>query len=255
MAKAPYFSIIIPCLNEEKRLPFLLKDLNAQSFQDFEVIIVDGQSTDQTVSKAKEYQTLFPSLTILSSKIKNVSVQRNMGAKVAKGELLLFNDADNRLPISFLNQLHNQTTHFHPDIFSVYMQTKTSNLVAAFSLFAINFYTRLQQNSPSPYVVEALFGFKKEVFHKLNGFRADLPISEGTDILKRSKKLGFIFKVFTKPKYTFSLRRLEKEGLLKMSLNIFKIELLRFLGRPLTPKEAAKIYPMNGGNYYDKTKI
>ena len=47
-----FFSIIIPALNEAKYLPHLLDDLSDQTFQDFEVIIVDGNSNDQTVAKA-----------------------------------------------------------------------------------------------------------------------------------------------------------------------------------------------------------
>ena len=47
----PFFSIIIPTLNEEKYLPLLLSDLEHQLFTDFEVIVVDGKSADKTVTK------------------------------------------------------------------------------------------------------------------------------------------------------------------------------------------------------------
>jgi len=49
----PFFSIVIPTLNEEKCLPRLLDDLTQQKEKDFEVIVIDGRSDDQTVKKAK----------------------------------------------------------------------------------------------------------------------------------------------------------------------------------------------------------
>ena len=57
LMKKPFFSIIIPTLNEEKYLPHLLADLAKQTFQDFEVIVIDGQSTDQTVPKTKLFKS------------------------------------------------------------------------------------------------------------------------------------------------------------------------------------------------------
>jgi len=68
MTKEPFFSIIIPCLNEEKSLPLLLKDLAGQTLQDFEVIVVDGQSQDKTVVKAEELESYY--LLSLSSPAK-----------------------------------------------------------------------------------------------------------------------------------------------------------------------------------------
>ncbi|MFH1244651.1 MAG: glycosyltransferase, partial [bacterium] len=53
--KKPFFSLIIPALNEAKYLPLLLDDLSKQTFLDFEVIVVDGNSDDQTVAKAKSF--------------------------------------------------------------------------------------------------------------------------------------------------------------------------------------------------------
>src|SRR5258705_12413818 len=102
MSKEPFFSVIIPALNEEKYLPLLLQDLADQSTQDFEVIVIDGRSTDKTVENTLKFKKKLPSLTILSSKIRNVSVQRNLAAQKSNGKYLLFNDADNRLPKDFL---------------------------------------------------------------------------------------------------------------------------------------------------------
>ena len=55
MSQRPFFSIIIPSLNEEKYLPLLLEDLSQQTFKSFEVIIIDGKSEDKTIELAKTF--------------------------------------------------------------------------------------------------------------------------------------------------------------------------------------------------------
>ena len=254
MVTEPFFSIIIPALNEEKYLPLLLVDLQKQSFQNFEVVVVDGNSIDKTVEKAQEFKKILPSLTILTSKIRNVSVQRNMGAKNAHGKYLLFNDADNRLDSLFLAKLKVQISRYHPNIFSVFMEDEGLTPTQSLAISAINTYTALQQNSRSPYVVEALLGINRQDFTNLQGFNHLLPVSEGTDLLRRAKRNGLTFKVFRHPRYRFSLRRLTKEGLVKMASNIAKIEMSRFFGKNLSHKDAQKLYPMSGGNYYNQPK-
>jgi len=52
----PFFSIVIPTLNEEKYLPNLLNDLTKQKEKDFEIIVVDGKSEDRTIDIAIKYK-------------------------------------------------------------------------------------------------------------------------------------------------------------------------------------------------------
>jgi len=64
----PYFSIIIPTLNEERYLPKLLEDLLNQTEKNFEVIVVDGKSTDKTIDVCKHFMKNIPSKIIISNK-------------------------------------------------------------------------------------------------------------------------------------------------------------------------------------------
>ena len=52
----PFFSIVIPTLNEEDYLPNLLGDLTKQTKKDFEVIIADGYSKDETKQVVKAFK-------------------------------------------------------------------------------------------------------------------------------------------------------------------------------------------------------
>ena len=92
------YSVVIPTFNEEKYLPLLLKDLESQTFKDFEVIVSDANSTDSTRSIAKNYGA-----TVCDGGLP--SVGRNNGAKIAKGDILIFLDADVRIKNDFIESV------------------------------------------------------------------------------------------------------------------------------------------------------
>src|SRR3989344_4462300 len=88
-------SIIIPTFNEEKYLPKLLNCIKNQTYKDYEIIIADANSKDKTKAIAKKYgcKTVRGGLP---------AVGRNNGAKAAKGDILLFLDADSLIEKDFL---------------------------------------------------------------------------------------------------------------------------------------------------------
>src|SRR5689334_11198275 len=90
----PFFSIIVPTLNEEQYLPRLLTSIRRQRYKQYEVILVDGKSTDKTIAIAQSFRTLLPKLTIVRSEKQQVGYQRNLGAKRAAGAYFVFLDAD-----------------------------------------------------------------------------------------------------------------------------------------------------------------
>jgi glycosyltransferase involved in cell wall biosynthesis len=86
-------SVIIPTLNEEKYLPGLLRDLCSQHWKNLEIIVSDGGSTDATIRIAQEFGA-----KVVTGQKRGPGYGRNLGAKEAQGQLLLFLDADVRLP-------------------------------------------------------------------------------------------------------------------------------------------------------------
>lgn len=84
-------SIIIPTLNEEKHLEKLLKSIKKQDFNHYEIIVADAGSKDKTLEIAKRYKCRI-------AKGGSPAQGRNQGAEEARGDLLLFLDADVILP-------------------------------------------------------------------------------------------------------------------------------------------------------------
>src|SRR5579859_4713772 len=120
MAKPPFFSIVIPALNEEKDLPNLLEDLWKQSFQDFDAWVVDGNSEDKTAEIAKRFQKIDPRFHLLKTPVRNVGHQRNLGAEKSKGNYILFFDADNLLPPNYLAELHTRCVKKNAQAFTTW---------------------------------------------------------------------------------------------------------------------------------------
>jgi len=87
------FSVVIPTYNEAKYISRTLFALKNQTFKDFEVIIKDGQSQDETVGIAREFAKKVVSIRDFSA-----GDARNQGARHADGEILVFMDADTLLP-------------------------------------------------------------------------------------------------------------------------------------------------------------
>lgn len=90
----PTLSIIIPARNEAHRLPSLLESLQAQSFNDFELIVVDDGSSDQTSEVASSYGAKVLKSKQVGQMIPGKSNACAYGAQFAKGEWFLFLDAD-----------------------------------------------------------------------------------------------------------------------------------------------------------------
>jgi glycosyltransferase involved in cell wall biosynthesis len=246
----PYFSIVIPTLNEEKYLPYLLDDLTNQTFSDFEVIIVDGHSEDKTVQKAMTY-TKRLNIRVIESKKRNVCHQRNLGAKNSLGDWIIFFDADNRLPNYFLQGIKFYTEMLPTNLITTHIKPDTQNKKDMALAKITNLSFEIGKNSAHPSVLESMIAVKKDVFLKIGGFNEKIHWGEGTDLLSRMRKKGLRFDFLKEPKYTYSLRRLRKQSVFSVLRNIAEHEIAR-MARIHLPKEyQKKLYPLEGGKFYE----
>lgn len=91
MREKPLLSIVTVCYQAEKLLAETLDSVMSQTFQSFELVIVDGASTDNTVAIAQRYQSKIG--TLISEKDKGIYDAMNKGIEHAKGEWIYFLNA------------------------------------------------------------------------------------------------------------------------------------------------------------------
>lgn len=244
----PFFSIIIPALNEEKYLPRLLKDLSHQTHENFEVIVVDGKSEDKTVAKAEKFADSFFSFKIVTSEKRNVSYQRNLGAENAQGKWFLFMDADNRLPHYFLDGVKYRIAESECDVFTTYNEPDTNHPADKFIAQSFNATIEVAHKLEMPAAYGAMIGISKVGFAKTGGFDTVHIPFEDKKFIRTAVKKKLDFQVFKDPKFIYSTRRYKTGGRLKILQKYIKLNL----------KDEAKIkvdkekdYPM-GGHIFKK---
>ena len=215
MAKQhPTLSIVIPALNEAAHLPYLLQDLNWQKNTQFEVIVVDGGSHDQTVNLCHQFaKSSFFKLTIAESKAGR-AIQLNKGATLSIADDLLFLHADSRLRDSSL--LANAQKY----ISRKRLQSGNSRLCGHFPLtFSSSpgnaasyfFYeSKTHLNKPDCINGDQGFWIAKTYFNELGCFDESLPYMEDARL---AQKIGGDKNWLTLPgNIETSARRFESEG-------------------------------------------
>ena len=115
----PAISVIIPMYNAEKYLVDCLNSLLAQTFTDFELIVVDDCSTDNSVAIVKNYAPRFGGrLKLLRTKENSghASLPRNKGVDISRGEYIYFIDPDDAVTPTALEELYTTAKSFNADV-------------------------------------------------------------------------------------------------------------------------------------------
>ena len=103
--KEPLVTVIIPAYNSEKYIGRCLKSVLKQSYQNFEILVVDDGSVDGTGKVVKEYTTRDKRIRYIKQKNMGVAKTRNKAVKLAKGELIAFMDNDDYIDTDYLEKL------------------------------------------------------------------------------------------------------------------------------------------------------
>lgn len=220
-------SIIIPTLNEEKHIAYILDQLLKQDFsEDLEIIIADAHSQDKTREVARKYQDKFSKLSIIDGGLP--AVGRNQGAKISLGDPIMFLDADLSLPDSFF--LKNSVNYFRNKNLSIattFLEPRSDKLTDRFLIISYNFIMRLFKFTKT--LGSACVIVKRDVFQKSGGYPEDVLLAEDHAFVRSCAHHG---RYDILPyKVAFSVRRFNKEGRFILLLKYFKILLhMIFLG-------------------------
>jgi len=184
-------------LNEEKILGETLSSLYLTDNE--ELIVVDGGSSDRTVSVAYKYTD-----KVYVTK-RGRGYQMNFGAERASGDILLFLHADCTLPEEGFRIIRNVLKDNRISAGAFDLSIVHPKLRFRIIEYGANLRSRI---TSIPYGDQGLF-MKREVFEQLGGF-ADIPLMEDIEISRRLKRIGRI--IFIRPPIKTSPRRWLKEG-------------------------------------------
>lgn len=119
--KAPIFSIIMPAYNVEKTVIESIESVLHQTFQDFELLVVNDSSNDNTKNIIEEYSREDPRIKLFNlDKNGGVAHARNIAIKQAKGKYLAFLDADDLWLHNKLEVQHSHLENGYDLIYSAY---------------------------------------------------------------------------------------------------------------------------------------
>lgn len=222
-------SIVIPTLNEEKYLSILLNSIKRQNFFDYEIIVSDAFSQDETENIAKAFGA-----NVIKDKQRSPARQRNNGAGIAKGDVVLFLDADTKLPDNFLTSAYNEFKKRELSVSGFYLIFDSSKL--RYRLFEKVYHLICffgQYFFPASVGVGIIV--KRLAHNKIKGFDESIFIGEDYDYIKRLSKIGH-YRMINSVKLFFSVRRLEKEGTLIVLWKWFKGGIYFILKGPIRKK-------------------
>ena len=241
-------SIIIPTLNEEHYLPKLLGSIALQDFKDYEVIVVDSKSEDNTKKIALSFKNKIKAIRFIETDKRNVSAQRNKGAGMAKGEILFFLDADGILPEGFLKKSIGELEKRKLIAASVFLRPISKHIVDHIFYASGNLIFYLLQKI-YPHSVGSCIIAKREIHNKIKGFNPEIRLAEDHDYVNRASKHGKFGMLHTFIRV--STRRFEQEGRLKLGLKYF----LAFFHRLFLGEIKSDVFKYKFGHYGKKGKL
>jgi glycosyltransferase involved in cell wall biosynthesis len=215
-------SVIIPTLNEERNVGALLSDVASQSRRPDEVLVVDAGSEDGTVAVVR----CFPFARLLEGR-PPVACGRNLGGRSATGDVLVFLDADVRLPARFLEGFLAGFERRGLDIACpLYVPHDSTPAIEGFhALF--NLLTRASQRT-LPSGAGHCLAVKGEVFRESKGFDPGLKFDD-IELIRRLAK-GRRFGIVEQRVFV-SDRRYREHGTPRMMLRYALMALVFTLGK------------------------
>ncbi len=227
-------SIIIPTKNEEKYLEKTLVSIKSQTYQPKKIIIADAGSKDNTRKIAKSF-----GVKVIRGGMP--AFGRNQGAKKVKSKYVMFLDADTLFPKTntlekMMQEMIRKTLDVGAPTYIPEKREMHKHIPHKIFFISMNLALKILQYTKKPGMMTGMI-LKKNVFDTLEGFDESITFSEDADLAKRAKIRGYRFKILNE-KLETSVRRIEKEGLLRYTLKVLKLHKERFKNKEITAKNS-----------------
>ena len=191
------FSIIIPLYNKADYIRKAICSISNQTYQEFEIIVVNDGSTDDSLKNLKSiiYDLQFPEekIKIIDQRNQGVSIARNNAVKIAKNDFIAFLDADDWWEPDYLEEMNGLIEEYpKAGIYgSSYYKVKNNKIIPAkigvesgFRSGLINYCQVYAKTIYQPLWTGATI-IKKSIFESENGFKPNLKLGEDFDLWVR----------------------------------------------------------------------
>lgn len=241
----PFFSVIIPLYNKAKQIKATLESALNQSFKDFEIIIIDDGSTDNSVDVVSLFKD--DRIFVYSQQNNGASAARNYGINKARGEYMALLDADDSWYENHLYELKKSITHFpnaglfcnNYEIFFSEDLVQPAHLNFNYSkdcLIVDDFFKASTTNSVA---WTSAVGFTKEIFNALSGFNTKLKTAQDLDLWI---KMALNYSVAFNPTITMSYKLHIDNSLSKNEYNDIRYGFINSYKKEEASNPSLKLY-------------
>jgi len=184
----PFFSVVIPLYNKEIFVENTIKSVLNQTFQDFEIIIVDDGSTDNSFYIASTFKN--DKITLLKQKNQGVSVARNIGIKHATSIYIALLDADDIWYENHLSELKKQIDLFpnaglycnNYEVFYREEMCRKASFNFEYNTSCLIVPDYFKASIINPVAWTSAVGFSKTIFESLGGFNPYYKTTQDLDL-------------------------------------------------------------------------
>lgn len=182
----PFFSVIIPLYNKENFIENTIQSVLDQTFQDFEIILINDGSTDKSEEKALKFKD--ERILYYSKENEGVSIARNFGIEKAKSDFITFLDADDYWYPDFLKVM-SEAINLFPEqkVFSgaIEIETSRKTFPAKYSIQKTGNFELVNYFKASlkeTIICTSCAAFHKSIFEEIGVFDSKIKSGQDTDL-------------------------------------------------------------------------
>lgn len=236
MKSNPKVSIVIPCYNSEKTLKQCLNSVLNQSYKNYEIILVDNNSTDKTKKIIFKFKEKNKRIKYLFEKKIARGAARNFGEKNAKGEIILMTDSDCIVPKNWIQEMIKPIVEENTVAVQGFKEPVLRNY------WTENIHNEKQKiinlrlkDKKVGLLDTANFAIKKDILEKVGYSNSDIFRGNDTELEVRMKKKGILLKFIS-----FSVKHFHPDAFKKVVKKYFE-----------GGKGNRKLREMYGTEYFD----
>lgn len=184
----PLISVVIPAFQEEKFLPRVLQSVLGQEYKNFELIVVDNNSSDKTAEIAKKFGA-----KVLFEPRQGVGFARQAGFLAAKGDIIATTDADAILPENWLSRIAKEFKNDNDlaafgGLYTLYSGPVTARLAIFYLARFLWIWDKICSGGWN--LAGANLAVRKSAFLRVGGFDTRFSLCEDVDISRRLRNVG-----------------------------------------------------------------